>query len=166
MLVHGLHHVAFLTADIDRLVTFFERVFDARVTFDREENGHRHAFIDVGTGTVLHAFEAPADQVPGRQSIFQRGRLDHLAFNAASEDAFREIRRRLIAESAHATEGALVTEMGHSVWSFSFHDPDDAWHEVMWLGVDARFDDVKAPTDWKMIDLEDDAQLDVEDGSR
>jgi hypothetical protein len=47
----------------------------------------------------------PGVGVPGRQEIFQRGRLDHFALNAASEEAFREIRRRLIAEGANATEG-------------------------------------------------------------
>jgi catechol 2,3-dioxygenase-like lactoylglutathione lyase family enzyme len=150
----GLHHVGFLTADLGRLIAFFGRVFDANVTFDREENGHRHAFIDVGGGAVLHAFEAPRHKVPGRQPIFERGRLDHVAFNAASEDAFRELRRRLIAEGAQATGGGLVTEMGPSVWSFSFYDPDGAWHEVMWAGPRARVEDVKSPPEWKMIELD------------
>jgi hypothetical protein len=49
--------------------------------------------------------------------------------------AFREIRRRLIAEGANATEGGLVTDMD-SMLSFSFHDPDDGWHEVMWVKPD------------------------------
>jgi hypothetical protein len=30
----------------------------------------------------------PAAQVPGRQPIFERGRLDHFGLNAASEEAF------------------------------------------------------------------------------
>jgi catechol 2,3-dioxygenase-like lactoylglutathione lyase family enzyme len=33
-LVEGVHHVAFLTEDMDRLVAFYERVFDARKTLD------------------------------------------------------------------------------------------------------------------------------------
>jgi predicted lactoylglutathione lyase len=77
----------------------------------------------------------PGAGVPGRQEIFQRGRLDHFALNAGSEEAFREIRRRLIAEGANATEGGLVTDMG-SMLSFSFHDADDGWHEVMWVKPD------------------------------
>ena len=91
--------------------------------------------------------------MPGRQPIFERGRLDHIAFDAASEEAFREIRRRLIAEGAHATQDGLVTDMGGSVWSFSFHDPDGTWHEVMWMGSGARFDDIESPPEWEMIDL-------------
>jgi catechol 2,3-dioxygenase-like lactoylglutathione lyase family enzyme len=150
-LVDGVHHVAFLTADLDRLIAFYERIFDARVTFDRE-NGMRHAFIEIGPHTVLHPFEVPAGQVPGRQPIFHRGRLDHVALNAESREAFLEIRRRLVADGAHATEDGLVTDMGGSVWSISFHDPDDAWCEVMWIGSDARFEDIGHPGEWEMID--------------
>jgi catechol 2,3-dioxygenase-like lactoylglutathione lyase family enzyme len=152
VVVDGFHHVAFLTADLDRLIAFYERIFDAEVIGDREDGGRRHALIAMGEHTVLHPFEVPADRVPGRQAMFERGRLDHLAFNAATQDAFLEIRRRLIAEGAHATEGGLVTHMGGSVWSFSFHDPDGMWGEVMWMPPGASFDDIKRPPEWEMID--------------
>jgi catechol 2,3-dioxygenase-like lactoylglutathione lyase family enzyme len=49
--------MTFLTADMDRLIAFYERIFDARVTFDRTEEDpprRRHAFIEVGPHTVLH----------------------------------------------------------------------------------------------------------------
>lgn len=154
MLVDGIHHVSFLTSDIDRLIAFYERIFDARTTFDRDDGGRRHALIEVGEHTVLHPFEVPDDRVPDRQPMFERGRLDHLAFNTTSKDAFLEIRRRLIAEGAHATEGGLVTDMGGSVWSLSFHDPDGAWHEIMWMGPGASFDEIKRPPEWEMIDPE------------
>jgi catechol 2,3-dioxygenase-like lactoylglutathione lyase family enzyme len=153
MLVDDLHHLAFLTADLDRLTAFYERVFDARVTFERDDGGLRHAFIEVGPSTFLHPFEVPADQVPGRQTIFERGRLDHFALNASSEEAFREIRRRLIAEDAHATEGGLVTDMG-SMLSISFHDPDGGWHEVMWVKPEAAGEAPRSPEHWRMIDLD------------
>jgi len=43
-LVNDPHHMTFLTADMDRLIAFYERIFDARVTLDREEEGGvRHA---------------------------------------------------------------------------------------------------------------------------
>ena len=152
-LLNDLHHMTFLTADMDRLISFYERLFDARVTLDREEDGVRHAFIRIGPHTVLHPFEVPGVPVPGRQPIFERGRLDHFALNAASEEAFREIRRRLVAERANATEGGLVTDMG-SVLSFSFHDPDDGWHEVMWVKPDAAEQGLTGPSEWKMIELD------------
>jgi catechol 2,3-dioxygenase-like lactoylglutathione lyase family enzyme len=151
-LVDNLHHVAFLTADLDRLIAFYERIFDARVTLDREDGSPplRHAFIEIGPLTVLHPFEVPGVEVPGRQPMFERGRLDHFALNAASEEAFREIGRRLIAEGANATEGGLVTDMG-SLLSFSFHDPDGGWHEVIW--VKPGRPGLEHPGDWRMIEL-------------
>jgi catechol 2,3-dioxygenase-like lactoylglutathione lyase family enzyme len=153
-LVNDLHHMTFLTADMDRLIGFYERIFDARVTLDREDGGLRHAFIEIGPHTMLHPFEVPGVELPGRQPIFERGRLDHFALNAASEEAFREIRRRLIAEGAHATEGGLVTDMG-SMLSFSFHDPDGAWHEVMWVKPGVAVEEGHlGPDGWKMIELD------------
>jgi catechol 2,3-dioxygenase-like lactoylglutathione lyase family enzyme len=156
-LLDDLHHIAFLTADMDRLIAFYERIFDARVTFDRTEEDpprRRHVLIEVGPHTVLHPFEVDGVEPPGRQPIFARGRIDHLAFNASTEEAFREIRRRLIAEGAHSTEGGLVTDMG-SCWSFTFYDPDDAWHEVMWIkpGYEHTAGFTR-PAEWEMIDLD------------
>jgi catechol 2,3-dioxygenase-like lactoylglutathione lyase family enzyme len=156
-LLNGLHHMTFVTADMDRLIAFYERIFDARVTFDRTEEDpprRRHAFIEVGPHTVLHPFEVAGVQPPERQPIFGRGRLDHFAVNATSEEAFREIRRRLIAEDAHSTTGGLVTDMG-SMWSFSFYDPDGGWHEVMSVKPGAPFNaGLTRPGEWEMIDLD------------
>jgi catechol 2,3-dioxygenase-like lactoylglutathione lyase family enzyme len=128
-LLNDIHHLMFITADMDRLIAFYERVFEARVTFDLEEEGLRHAFIEVGPHTVLHAFQVPGVEPPGPQPFFQRGRLDHFALNAASEEAFRELRRRIIAEGA---SDSVVTDMG-SMLLFSFLDPDEGRHEVVWV---------------------------------
>jgi catechol 2,3-dioxygenase-like lactoylglutathione lyase family enzyme len=56
-LVAGVHHVTFLTEDLDRLLAFYVRVFDAEVTLDMTEEGLRHAFLKVGSATVLHPFQ-------------------------------------------------------------------------------------------------------------
>lgn len=161
-LLNDVHHVAFVTGDMDRLIAFYQRIFEARVTFDRVEDEPpappsprgrlRHAFIEIGPHTVLHPFEVEGLAPPGREPMFGRGRLDHFALNAASEEAFREIRRRLIAEGANATAGGLVTDMG-GMWSFSFYDPDGGWHEVMWVKPGAPFDGGHTPPrEWEMID--------------
>jgi catechol 2,3-dioxygenase-like lactoylglutathione lyase family enzyme len=152
-LIEDIHHLTFLTADMDRLIGFYERVFDARVTMDRDDDRVRHAFIEVGPHIVLHPFQVPDTVVPGRQAMFERGRLDHFGLNCASEEAFREIRRRLIAEGAGATEGGQVTDMG-TMLSFSFYDPDGAWHEIMWNKPDAPEAYPLSPPEWRMIDLD------------
>lgn len=128
-LLNDIHHLTFITADMDRLITFYERVFGARVTVDLEEEGLRHTFIEVGTHTVLHPFQVPGVQLPASSPMFQRGRLDHFALNAASEDAFRELRRRVVSEGAG---NGVVTDMG-SLLSFGFTDPDGGEHEVVWV---------------------------------
>ena len=155
-LLNDLHHMTFVTGDLDRMISFYERIFDARVTFDRVEEGsprRRHALIEIGPHTVLHPFEVEGVEPPGPQPIFERGRLDHFALNAASEEAFREIRRRLIAEGANSTPVGLVTDMG-SMWSFSFYDPDGGWHEVMWVKPGAPFNSgLTSPEEWEMLDL-------------
>ena len=152
-LLDDIHHITFLTANMDRLIAFYERVFDARVTMDVEEDGLRHAFIEVGPHTVLHPFQVPGMEVPGRQAIFERGRLDHFGLNAASEEAFRELRRRLLAEGAGATEGGQATDMG-SMLSFSFYDPDGAWHEIMWNKPGVHVEQALPPSEWQMIDMD------------
>ena len=77
-LLNDIHHLTFITADMDRLIAFYERVFDARVTVDLEEEGLRHAFIEVGPHSVLHPFQIPDVKPPRHQPMFQRGRLDRL----------------------------------------------------------------------------------------
>ncbi len=128
-LLDGIHHLTTLTADLDRLISFYRRVFDARVTLDLEEDGLRHAFIELGPTTVLHPFQVPWLEVPqGALPMFGRGRLDHVALNAASEEAFWELRQRVVAE--RAVDGEVV-DMG-SLLNSGFVDPDGASHEVVW----------------------------------
>lgn len=129
-LVNSIHHLTFLTDDLDRLIAFYERVFEARVTLDLVEEGLRHAFIEVGPTTVLHPFQVPGVEVPwAGRPMFSRGRLDHFALNATSEAAFWDVRRRIEAEGA--VDGDVV-DMG-SLLNFGFIDPDGASHEVVWV---------------------------------
>ena len=149
-LLNGIHHITFVTSDVDRLISIYERVFGARTTVDLEEEGLRHAFIEVGPRTVLHPFEVPGVEPPGPRPMFGRGRLDHFALNAASEEAFRELHRRI------AVEGALdsvVTDMG-SMLLFSFLDPDEGRHEVVWVkpGVPVKAGLRRA--EWKTVELD------------
>ena len=59
----GIHHIATVTSDIERLIDFYESVFDASVIADLTEGGLRHAFIDLGGGVVLHPFAVPGADV-------------------------------------------------------------------------------------------------------
>lgn len=149
-LLNDIHHLTFLTADMDRLIAFYQRVFGARVTVDLEEEGLRHAFIEVGPHTVLHPFQVPGLEPPVGQPMFHRGRLDHFALNAASEHAFRELRRRLVAEGA---SDGRVTDMG-SLLNISFVDPDQGRHELIWVKPDVPVGAGLRRAEWKVVDLD------------
>jgi catechol 2,3-dioxygenase-like lactoylglutathione lyase family enzyme len=131
-LTSGPHHLATLTADMDRLIAFYGEVFDATVVDDMREEGLRHVFIDLGGGFVLHPFEIPGVEVPqGEIEIFQRGRIDHLALRAETEDDFWELRERIYRAGASDGGNGLVTDLG-PLLSVGFTDPDGLWGEVCW----------------------------------
>jgi catechol 2,3-dioxygenase-like lactoylglutathione lyase family enzyme len=150
-LLNGIHHIATLTANMDRLIAFYEHVFDAHVLVDMEEDGLRHAFIELGPDTVLHPFQVSGIDVPrGSIPVFTRGRLDHFALNVSSEEAFREVRRRVIA--AGASDG-VVTDMG-SLLYLGFTDPDGAELEIIWTKPDVPFDRGLRRAEWTTVEMD------------
>lgn len=136
MLLNGLNHVGTLTNDSEALHEFYREVFDATVSRDgQEEPGVRLSFIDIGPKTQLNVFEIEGNAEAHRQKpMFGRGRIDHLGLQAASLEAFEEIRRRLIARGA-ADE--FVTDFG-PVLSLFFTDPDGLEGEVLVDNPDAQ----------------------------
>ncbi|MEX2425802.1 MAG: VOC family protein [Thermomicrobiaceae bacterium] len=150
-LLGGIHHVTTLTADIDRLIGFYKRVFDAPVILDLTEEGLRHAFIELGPHTGLHPFQVPGIEVPQHEvPMFERGRIDHIALHASTEEAFRELRQRVMAEGAG---DGVVTDMG-SLLLFGFMDPDGAQHEVVWIKPDVPIDDALPRAEWKTVEMD------------
>lgn len=148
-LLNDIHHLTFITSDLDRLIAFYERVFGARVTVDLEEEGLRHAFIEVGPHTVLHPFEVPGVEPPGSEPMFQRVRLDHFALNAASFEAFRELQRHVVAEGAG---DGVVTDMG-SLLNFGFTDPDGGQHEVIWVKPGVPVEAGLRRAEWSTVEV-------------
>lgn len=144
----GVNHIATISNDLDRLVDFYERIFDAKKVIDVEVPpiGARHVFITLGGPAILHAWQIEGSDVTRFDGeIFQRGRVDHFALQTDSYDKFEELRRRLTTEGATAGE---VNDFG-VLLTFSFVDPDGLWAEVGWWkdGMEA------AEIDWsKMVD--------------
>ena len=111
MLLNGLNHVGLITNDTDRLVAFYRDVFDAEVDGEvKEGDDVRLTFIRIGESAELNVFEINGNTEADRQTpMFGRGRIDHLGLQAASLDAFIEIRQRLI--DVAASDG-FVTDLG------------------------------------------------------
>ncbi len=149
-LLNDIHHLAFVTADLDRLTAFYRRVFDAEVCVELQEEGVRHAFIELGPHTVLHPFQIPGVTPPGPAPRFSRGCLDHFGLNAASVQAFRELRRRVMAEGAG---DGVVTDQG-SLLTFSFTDPDGGEHEVNWVKPNVPVGAGLSRVLWKIAEID------------
>jgi catechol 2,3-dioxygenase-like lactoylglutathione lyase family enzyme len=135
MLLNGFNHVALITNDTDRLASFYGEVFDAEVDGKLQENEHvRLTFIRVGESAELNVFEVVGNTEAERQTpMFGRGRIDHLGLQAASLEAFEEIRNRLMARGA---ADDFVTDFG-PVLSVFFRDPDGLEGEVCVANPDA-----------------------------
>lgn len=138
MLTNGYNHVAILTNDTERLHAFYQEVFDAKVRatgLAGEEGPVRLSIVDVGPFSELNVFEIEDNTEAERQTpMFGRGRIDHLALQAASLAAFETIRDRLTARGA--TDG-FVTDFG-PILSLFFRDPDGLECEVCVANPDAE----------------------------
>lgn len=138
MLLKGLNHVAVITNDASRLNAFYRDVFDAEVLRDGGElphgRGPRLSIIKIGDWAELNVFQIEGNHEADRQTpMFGRGRLDHLALQAASLEDFETIRRRLMAQGA---ADDFVTDFGPML-SIFFRDPDGLECEVCVENPDA-----------------------------
>jgi catechol 2,3-dioxygenase-like lactoylglutathione lyase family enzyme len=139
LLLNGFNHVAVLTGDSTRLQRFYVEVFEAEVVRDGPETDDqpevRMTVIHIGPSAELNVFEIVGNTEAQRQTpMFGRGRLDHLALQAASLEAFDTIRDRLIARGAADT---FVTDFG-PILSVFFRDPDGLECELCVENPDAR----------------------------
>lgn len=139
MLLKGLNHVAVITNDVSRLNTFYPEVFDAEILRDGAEmpegKGPRLSIIKIGEWSELNVFQIEGNTEADRQTpMFGRGRLDHLAVQAASLEAFETIRERLMDRGA---ADDFVTDFGIMLSVF-FRDPDGLECEVCVENPDAE----------------------------
>jgi catechol 2,3-dioxygenase-like lactoylglutathione lyase family enzyme len=140
MLTSGFNHVAVLTADTKRFHAFYRAVFDATVVESPEDAappegaGVRLSFVVVGPHSEFNVFEMEGNAEAARQTpMFGRGRLDHLALEAESLEAFETIRDRLMDRGA---SDGFVTDFG-PILSVFFRDPDGLECEVCVANPDA-----------------------------
>ncbi len=136
VLLDGVNHVAVLTQDTDRLSRFYAEVFDSPPAHTIEQQpGFKLSIIHIGEGRELNVFEIDGNAEANRQApMFGRGRLDHVGLQAASLEAFGEIRRRLITSGA---ADDFVTDFG-PVLSVFFVDPDGLEGEVLVANPDSE----------------------------
>jgi catechol 2,3-dioxygenase-like lactoylglutathione lyase family enzyme len=146
MLLSGINHVAVLTQDTDRFHAFYGEVFGATVFADQPTNADegeppgRLSFVTIGPHTQFNVFELPVP-APDHTPMFRRGPIDHIGLQAESQEAFDEIRRRLIERGA--TDG-FVTDFGVAI-SLFFIDADGLEGEVLLDTPGTGLADMKPP---------------------
>ena len=138
----GLNHVAVVTADLDRFVAFYTRIFGMEEVFREEIPGLRHAILRIADGSSwLHPAEIPGNEhAAATPEMFRRGHLDHIALTARSSESFEWLRTQLV--ESGASDGK-VEDLGafHSLW---FHDPDGMRGELTLL-LDRTLKGIHAP---------------------
>jgi catechol 2,3-dioxygenase-like lactoylglutathione lyase family enzyme len=125
----GFNHVATLTADLDRLVDFYRKAFDAEIVFEMAaEPGHpRMTILDLGGGAALNVFEVDeADIIGERRGIGHRGAIDHFGLAVDSRATLEAVRDRLRGMGADIGE---IQRLGGE-WSLFFRDIDGMELEV------------------------------------
>ena len=125
----GLNHVATITADLDRLVRFYQDVFGAEITFEMQQTDDhpRMIILDLGGGAALNAFEVPAESIIGdRRRQGGRGPIDHYALAVDSRSTLEGVRDRLVDAGADIGE---IQRLGSEL-SLFFRDPDGMELEV------------------------------------
>ena len=123
-LTTGFNHVATLTTDMDLTVSFYEKAFDAAVTFEvaKRDDHPWMKILDLGGGAALNVFEVAADEIIGK-----RGAIDHFALAVDSRATLEAVQERL--STAGAQEVGEIQRLGNE-WSLFFRDPDGMELEV------------------------------------
>jgi hypothetical protein len=110
-------------------------VFEAAHEVVAHQDDLTMTVVSVGPTAQLNVFELAGNTEHQRQvPMFGRGRIDHLALQAASIETFDEIRDRLVARAA---SDGFVTDFG-PILSLFFRDPDGLEAEVCVVNPDAE----------------------------
>lgn len=124
--ISAVNHIAVMTADLDRLADFYQRMFGAEV-LARSEGQSRKCFLKLAPDTNLHVFERPERRAKPTDNPFDDGSINHFALQASDPRAFTAIRARLIADG-HANETVYDAP---GLYTILATDPDGLLIEVL-----------------------------------
>ena len=119
----GVHHVALLSADVERTVRFYQDVLGFPLTDifeNRDYQGSNHFFFDIGHGNLLAFFDFPGLDLGPYAEVL--GGLHHIAISV-TPDEWERAKARL--------DEAGVGYQLESGTSMYFPDPDGARLELI-----------------------------------
>ena len=118
-----MHHVALLSADVERTVRFYQDVLEfplIEMFENRDYKGSTHFFFDIGNGNSLAFFDLPGLDLGPYAEVL--GGLHHLAISV-EPTKWAHLKAKL--------DGAGVTTQHTSGSSLYFFDPDGARLELI-----------------------------------
>jgi catechol 2,3-dioxygenase-like lactoylglutathione lyase family enzyme len=119
----GIHHIALLSSDVERTVSFYQDLLGFPLTEifeNRDYRGSNHFFFDLGNGNLLAFFDFPGLDLGPYAEVL--GGLHHVAISV-TPDHWEKARQRL--------DEAGVEYLLESGTSIYFTDPDGARMELI-----------------------------------
>jgi catechol 2,3-dioxygenase-like lactoylglutathione lyase family enzyme len=119
----GVHHIALLSADVERTINFYQGILEFPLTEifeNRDYGGSTHFFFDIGQGNALAFFDLPGLDLGPYAEVL--GGLHHLAISVEPE-RWQRLRSNL------TTAGVPSQHVDGS--SLYFRDPDGARLELI-----------------------------------
>jgi catechol 2,3-dioxygenase-like lactoylglutathione lyase family enzyme len=119
----GVHHIALLSADVERTINFYQGILEFPLTEifeNRDYGGSTHFFFDIGHGNALAFFDLPGLDLGPYAEVL--GGLHHLAISVEPE-RWQRLRSNL------TTAGVPSQHVDGS--SLYFRDPDGARLELI-----------------------------------
>jgi catechol 2,3-dioxygenase-like lactoylglutathione lyase family enzyme len=119
----GVHHVALLSADVERTIRFYQGILEFPLTEifeNRDYAGSNHFFFDLGHGNLLAFFDFPGLDLEPYEEVL--GGLHHIAISVEPQ-RWQQLRDKLYDAGVGYQE-----ESGTSLY---FNDPDGARIELI-----------------------------------
>jgi catechol 2,3-dioxygenase-like lactoylglutathione lyase family enzyme len=119
----GLHHVAFLSSNVERTVRFYQELLEFPLTDifeNRDYRGSNHFFFDIGNRNLLAFFDFPGLDLGPYAEVL--GGLHHIAISV-EPDKWQRLKDKL--------DDAGIPYLQESGTSIYFADPDGARVELI-----------------------------------
>jgi catechol 2,3-dioxygenase-like lactoylglutathione lyase family enzyme len=119
----GVHHIAFLSSDVERTVRFYQELLEFPLTEifeNRDYKGSNHFFFDIGHGNLLAFFDFPGLDLGPYAEVL--GGLHHIAI-AVEPEKWQYLKGKL--------DDAGIPYHAESGTSIYFADPDGARLELL-----------------------------------